>query len=312
MSGEAPGTTHFGHMSTSTPTVSRGGHKVIPQDRSNDRDGPDAIIRPGRQFPEHLSFSSLSSFAWCPASWALSRLDRRTPSTKLAKQRSVGNGTHQVLDLVSKGADVADAVASVSDSPSFDQFKPEITKMVERCVTWAPADPNRPSIIETEVKLKATIADHPILAFLDVIERDEDGVLVVADYKTGRPPRPVTEVTAGDPPETKAIYHASVTRQVVLYAEVAEANGRHIGRGRMIYPATETVIEVDLDDDRGRILRTEARQFVDYQAGRLAQSIRSGSFATKPSDSKCSGCLVAEGCPVGRAKLAEQAQAEAK
>lgn len=286
----------------STSTISRNGHKVIPQDRSKDRDSPDAVIRPGRQFPEHVSFSSLSNFAWCPASWALSRLDRHDPSNRFAKQRSVGNVTHHVLDLVSKGADVTDAVGSISN-----RFKPEIAEMVERCVSWPPADPNRPSIVETEVELKAKVAGFPVLALLDAIEVDDDGVTVVSDYKTGRPPRPVAQVTAGAPPETKAIYHASATRQVVLYAEVAEANGRHIGRGRMIFPATETVIEVDLDDDRGRILRTEARQFVNYQAGRLAQAIRSGVFTAKENKSKCSRCLVAEACPVGRAMLARTA-----
>lgn len=286
-------------LAPSVPAAGSGRARA-PQDRTNDSESVGAIFRPGREMPDHLSFSSASGYSFCPAAWALERLDgHRKDNPAAAKPRLVGSASHAVLDKVAVGQTVEDALAEVTADPAYDGLEAEITSMVDRCVRWEPASPTRSTLRETEVHIEAEIEGYKLVGEIDCVELDDDGVVVISDYKTGRTPSPVNSSDLDDDPAnlTEPIYNAGVTRQAVLYAEMAEATGRHVGRVRMIYPASEVVVQVDLDSERGQLLRTEARRFVEYEGGRISHSIRTGVFPTKPTPNKCARCDVAEHCP---------------
>lgn len=271
-------------------------------DRSLDRDLPDAVVRPGRRRPEHLSFSAMNDYAYCPASYALRRIDG-SEATNEPPARGVGDGTHKALEALAAGGDRDAVLAELAQDPKFADRAEEIGDMVDRCVDWPLTDPNRPSLRESEVHIEATIDGVPLVGEIDCVEVDEDGVVVISDYKTtAKAPAPIDD--SDDPdgmPSKDRMYRAHVTRQVVLYAEMAEETGRHIGRVRMLYPARRSVVEVDLDDERGQLLRTEARRFVTYQADQIARSFDTGRFPTRPSPNKCGACSMADACPAAGA-----------
>jgi CRISPR/Cas system-associated exonuclease Cas4 (RecB family) len=276
---------------------------VKVQDRSNDRDLPDRVFRPGRDLPEHVSHSSLKDYSFCPASYALGRLDGARPETD-SPSRAVGDATHKILDQISGGTGDEDAISAVCADPEFAGHEEAIRKMVAKCIAWEPANPNRPSVRETEVHIEANINGYPVVGEIDAVELDEDGSIVLSDYKTGKAPSPAGGSALADDVDTivtELVYDAKVTRQVVLYAEMAEANGHHVDKVRMIYPAAERVVEVDLNTPRGELLRTEARRFVEYEGSRMAHSFNTGNFPAKPSENKCRSCDVARACPAAKA-----------
>lgn len=286
------------------------------QDRSADRDLPNGVVRPGRLRPITVSITSLRDHADCPSRWAQRRLDRgprdpRSPAAAAAAAALVGNGVHKVLELMAEGHDLNESLRRAlegADSPSdlspmaTAEVRSEIAKLVSAAAKWAKTDPARPTLVGAEVRLGANLDGVDVAGVADAIERDADGVWSVSDYKTGDAPQAVAEDEAGNP-----IFEASVTRQPVLYAELAETPDRHFGRARVLYPRSETMIEVDLDTPRGRILRLESRRWVAFHTAQLHRSIAKGFFAAKPSPHRCKGCAFAATCPASAVPVSKVA-----
>jgi len=267
------------------------------QDCSNDRDLPTGLVRPGRALRDHGSFSSLSDFEFCPTAWAYKRLDRVEQT--VGERSLTGSGVHEFLDRVTKNGEAPEvALEAVLAVPSaYASVADEVRSIGTAAVEWEATNPNRASLRDTEVDLSGEIAGFRLTGVADALEVDPDGVVVISDYKTGKPPSPVTSHHFDDDIEPgSVIYQAKVTRQPVLYAEMAEQMGHHVGRARVLFLRTNTVVEVDLDDDRGQVLRAEARNFVEYIGGKVNEAIDSGFFPARGSINKCAGCDFASGC----------------
>ena len=274
-----------------------------PQDRSRDRDIPAGLARPGRVPPPTVSISSLHDHADCPASWAHRRLDRALrPSDKLTGSAAVGNSVHRGLELMAGGATRDEALAPSNDVRLDDESAAEAASLLDGAIAWPPTDPRRNSLVDVEVSLLGEIDGITVAGVADAIEVGDDGVWFTSDYKTGQAPSPVAVDDDGNP-----IYAASVTRQPTLYAELAESPERHFGRAKVLYPRSQVVVDVNLDDERGKILRIEARRWVAFHTAKLHRSIAKGFFAAKPDPRRCAGCQFASRCPAAALDVASEA-----
>jgi hypothetical protein len=284
------------------------------QDRSGDRDLPNGLVRPRRSRPVTVSISSLRDHGNCPTSWALRRLDRAVrPPEVQADSAVVGSNVHRVLELMADGENLDTALAhALDEAPNAEALAAQIAAVVDTAAAWGPTDPARPTLKGSEVRLRRTIDGIDVAGVADAIELDTVGLDVdaewsVSDYKTGDAPDPVGTDEAGQP-----IWDAGVTRQPVLYAELAESPDRHFRRARVLYPKSRSKIEVDLDTPRGKVLRIEARRWVAWNTSQLHRSIAKGFFAAKPSPSRCAGCpFAAAGCPASAAPTADRSSSRA-
>jgi hypothetical protein len=251
-----------------------------------------------------VSISSLRDHADCPSSWAQRRLDRAIRGPEVTRDAAVvGNSVHKVLELMAEGVGLQESLErSTSGAAPAPEVAAEIAKVVGSAARWARTDPSRPTLRGAEVRLRGTVDGIDVAGVADAIELDVDDVWSVSDYKTGEAPQPVAEDETGNP-----IFDASVTRQPVLYAELAESPERHFGRARVLYPRSETMVEVDLDTPRGEILRLEARRWVTFHTAQLHRSIAKGFFAAKPSPQRCESCAFAETCPASAAAASRAA-----
>lgn len=279
------------------------------QDRSADRDLPNGLVRPGRSRPVTVSISSLRDHANCPTSWALRRLDRAVrPPEVQADAAVVGSNVHRVLELMADGETLDTALAhALDEAPNAEALAAQIAAVVDTAAAWGPTDPARPTLVSSETRLRRSIDGIDVAGVADAIELDAPGEWSVSDYKTGDAPDPVGTDEAGEP-----IWDAGVTRQPVLYAELAETPERHFRRARVLYPKSRSQVEVDLDTPRGKVLRLEARRWVAWNTSQLHRSIAKGFFAAKPSPSRCAGCPFAEaGCPASAAPGARRPAGQA-
>jgi CRISPR/Cas system-associated exonuclease Cas4 (RecB family) len=294
-----------------------------------DSDGPEGLFRPGRTMPEVQSHSSLSDFSFCPTKWALSRIDgAEIPTDADETLRWSGIVAHRAAELESGGLD-ADAAfdAAMDEHPGAEWYRafragggsaadlgdpetcpadaPADVVAARNAATsfgdWERTDPLRPSLVAAEYRVDAEIDGVELTGVIDAVDLDDDGAVVVTDYKTGKPPAKAAldgddDLARFDDGAT-VMYPAKVTRQLVLYAEMAEETGRHVDRVRLLYPATRQFVEVDLEGPYGDHLRAEARQFVAAETARLAEAHETGVFPARPSPKKCAVCAQAQNCP---------------
>lgn len=262
--------------------------------------GHNTLTRTGAKRPDTDSVSSITEFSSCPVRWAYHRLDHAPKSTGVdVDRRGVGDITHFVLDFMANGASFDDAFGralKAVEIPVVPGSQNGVRDLVSQSVQWSPVRPDRPTLLASEVPLSGDIGSVHMVGSADCVEVDPDHKFVIGDYKTGCAPRPL-DADLNDPGGTGGLlYPPKATRQGVIYAEMAEQSGVHISRVRMYYLTPRVVIEVNLDDDRGLRLRTEARRFVEYTAEQIDHSIRSGRFRARPSVGKCANCDFQEIC----------------
>lgn len=294
-----------------------------------DSDGPDGLVRPGRTPPQVHSHSSLSDFSFCATRWALERIDgAAVPDDADDSMRQAGIVAHEAAELAATGAGHDEAIDTAMGSHRgagwYRQFRDgggtidqlldkdarpadapdDVVAAVAAATSfddWELTDPNRDTLVATEVTIDAEIDGVALTGVIDAVEQDPDGAVVVTDYKTGKPPSQARldgdDDLARFDSDTAPMYPAKTTRQLVLYAEMAEATGRHVDRVRLLYPASRKYVEVDLDGPYGDHLRTEARQFVVTETDRLIEAHETGVFPASPSPRKCASCSQAENCP---------------
>jgi putative RecB family exonuclease len=156
--------------------------------------------------PTSLSPSKVSSFKDCALAFRLSTIDRvpEPPSPYAAK----GTLVHRALQLLmwEEGSErrtidvamekLARAVPEVLDGEEYAGLglagaeRAEFVADAEELVRnyFALEDPRRVRVIGTELRMTVTIGTLVLSGIIDRLELDEDGELVVTDYKTGRAP----------------------------------------------------------------------------------------------------------------------------
>ena len=160
----------------------------------------------GRALPSSLSPSKITSFRDCPLAFRFSVIDRipEPPSPWASK----GTLVHRALELLmlrppeqrtltEAWADLARARTELADDPEFTgleltdddlaAFHADAERMVERYFELEDPATIRP--IGLEVMLSARLGGLLLRGIIDRLELDDDGELVVTDYKTGKAPR---------------------------------------------------------------------------------------------------------------------------
>ena len=157
--------------------------------------------------PSSLSPSKVSSFTSCPLAFRFSTIDRlpEPPSPYATK----GTLVHRVLELLfweepagGRTLDAALAKLPVAwaealvdpeneglglDGDDGATMLADAEHLVRRYFDLE--DPNGVRMIGTELRLEADVGRLRLRGIIDRLELDDDGGLVVTDYKTGKPPR---------------------------------------------------------------------------------------------------------------------------
>jgi putative RecB family exonuclease len=157
--------------------------------------------------PTSLSPSKVASFKDCALAFRFSAIDRLPEPT--SPWTAKGTLVHRALELLfaevpvgSRTVDaalgqLAVAVEELRTDPDFtgleldaegeQAFHAEAIELIHRYFTLE--DPNRVRAVGLELKLEATLGSLKLRGIIDRLDLDDDGELVVVDYKTGKAPR---------------------------------------------------------------------------------------------------------------------------
>lgn len=156
--------------------------------------------------PTSLSPSKVSSFKDCALAFRLSNIDRlpEPPSVAAAK----GTVVHRALQLLfaeeepdgrtveAALAKLERAVPEVLDDPEYADLALDAEARADLAADAATLvrndfvleDPRSVRVIGTELRLEARLGSLRLTGIIDRLDLDDDGRLVVTDYKTGRAP----------------------------------------------------------------------------------------------------------------------------
>jgi putative RecB family exonuclease len=156
--------------------------------------------------PTSLSPSKVASFKDCALAFRLSNIDRlpEPPSPHAAK----GTLVHRALELLMYEEE-PDGRTPAAALAKLDRAVPEVLDGEEYAgLPWAPGekdefvadaavlignyfrleDPRTVRVMGTEVRMSVEIGTLRLAGIIDRLELDDDGELIVTDYKTGRAP----------------------------------------------------------------------------------------------------------------------------
>jgi len=159
----------------------------------------------GHPIPVSLSPSSMGAFTSCPLAFRFSYVQRlpEPPSAPASKGTLVHRALERLLDRPAEErtvdaalADLELATAELASHPEFagldlsdaerERFHADAAALVRRYFELE--DPRTVRPIGLELKLSATLDKVTIRGVIDRLELDDDGELVVTDYKTGSAP----------------------------------------------------------------------------------------------------------------------------
>jgi len=155
--------------------------------------------------PTSLSPSRVSSFTSCPMQFRFSSIERLPEPPGLATTK--GSVVHRALELLfvrpapartreALRVDLATALGEYATHPEYvglrldesaaEAFAVDCDELVDKY--FAMEDPTRVREIGLELWMEAPVGDLTLRGIIDRLELDDDGELVVTDYKTGRAP----------------------------------------------------------------------------------------------------------------------------
>jgi len=153
--------------------------------------------------PPHLSPSSLNTFLTCPLKFKYSKIDGiREPATEATL---MGNFVHEVLELLyaqDYELRTPELAKNLARSLWNDKYSDEAIGVVRQekqnefrwrswfCIEnlWALEDPTTTTVDEIEYELNGDLGGVRLKGFVDRFSYDENGKIVVGDYKTGKVP----------------------------------------------------------------------------------------------------------------------------
>lgn len=246
--------------------------------------------------PVTLSPSRMEAFTSCPMAFRFSSVEGlpEPPSEAATK----GSLVHRALELLfaeTKGARSASALDQWFDQawveyqtqPEFtglhlddtrsDAFRADARGLAHRYLTME--DPNSVRDIGLELRLEADLGEVTLRGIIDRLDLDDDGELIISDYKTGRSPGPR--------------YVQQRLNALHLYALLChEVMGRTPRRLRLLYLRDAQVIEAEPD---AQSLRFSAmRTHAVWRA--VAKACTTGRFDPRPGR-LCDSCTFRPWCP---------------
>lgn len=246
--------------------------------------------------PTSLSPSRVESFTSCPMAFRFSSIEKlpEPPSVHTTK----GSLVHRVLELLfthpahARSSDAvtssfAQAVAEYRldpeftllglDEPQADAFVADAWSLVE--AYQAMEDPTSVRDIGLELRLEAQVGDLTLRGIIYRLDLDDDGGLVVTDYKTGRPPG--------------FKYEQSRLGGVHFYSFLCESVlGRRPSAIRLMYLRSGEVITATPSPQSVRFLTT--RTTAVWKA--VEKACLSGEFRPRQG-ALCSSCAYQRWCP---------------
>lgn len=246
--------------------------------------------------PTSLSPSRVEAFTSCPMAFRFASIERlpEPPSAHLTK----GSLVHRAIELLfthpapARTRDLARtsferAVAEYAVDPDFTGLglaEPEAAAFVDDCWALVEAylrmeDPSTVREIGLELRLEAQVGDLTLRGIIDRLELDDDGELVVTDYKTGRAP--------------SVSYEQSRLGGVHFYSFLCESVlGRRPAAIRLMYLRSGEIITARPTAQSVRFLTT--RTTAVWKA--VERACVTGDFRPKPGPF-CSGCAFQTWCP---------------
>lgn len=249
------------------------------------------------EVPTSLSPSRVDAFTTCPLQFRFASIERlpEPPSPHATK----GSLVHRALELLfthraeARTPDLAQscldrAVEEFAVDPDFtglglddaavDAFVADAQSLVE-CY-FRMEDPTRVRDIGLELRLEAQVGDLTLRGIIDRLELDDDGELVVTDYKTGRAP-----FAAQEQKRLGGVHFYSFLCESVL--------GRRPSRVRLMYLRSGETIEATPTEQSVRFLTT--RTTAVWKA--VARACETDDFRPKES-ALCKSCSFQQWCPV--------------
>ncbi|WP_420450700.1 RecB family exonuclease [Ilumatobacter sp.] len=251
---------------------------------------------PAWPIPSSLSPSRVSSFTSCPMQFRFSSVQRLPEPPGVATTR--GTVVHRALELLfvlprhertpsaldrcltlamQEHEHHPDYVGLLLDDVGRAEFDAGCRALIERYFDME--DPTTVRDIGLEVRMAADVGSLQLRGIIDRLELDDDGELVVTDYKTGRAP--------------SGRYEQKSLAGVHFYSFLCEAVlGRRPARIRLMYLASGETIETVPSAQSVRFITT--RTAAVWKA--VERACTTGDF--RPNTSRlCDWCSFRAWCP---------------
>jgi putative RecB family exonuclease len=247
--------------------------------------------------PTSLSPSKVTSFKECGLAFRLSTIERlpEPPSPHAAK----GTLVHRALQLLfweeppgersrdAAAAKLNHAVPEILDGPEYDGLRLGADEREEFLADAAVLldhyfeleDPNGVRMIGTELRMSVMVGNLKLSGVIDRLELDDDGELVVTDYKTGR--APLAHFEQGR--LTGVHFYALLCEQVL---------GRRPSRVQLLHLREPLAISTTPSDQSVRGLRQQTQAI--WSA--VERACEREDFRPKPGR-LCQWCAYHEYCP---------------
>ncbi len=246
--------------------------------------------------PSSLSPSRVSSFTSCPMQFRFSSVQRLPEPPGVATTR--GSVVHRALELLfelpnlertpealagtldralDEYATDPDYVGLQLDESAAASFRKDCDKLIE--TYFEMEDPTTIRDIGLEVRMAADVGSLELRGIIDRLELDENGELVVTDYKTGRAP--------------SGRYEQKSLAGVHFYSFLCEAVlGRRPAKIRLMYLSNGETIETVPSQQSVRFINT--RTTAVWKA--VERACTTGDF--RPNQSRlCDWCSFQTWCP---------------
>jgi len=248
------------------------------------------------EVPTSLSPSRVEAFTSCPQAFRFASIDKIPEPPMIHMSR--GTLVHRALELLhmepperrtvevaltaldraytelAPTADFADLY--LSDDQQHDLLD-EAEVLVRR--SFELEDPRLVRSIGLELKLEARVGSLTLRGIIDRLDLDDDGELVVTDYKTGRPP--------------SVKYEQSRLNGVQFYAFLCEQNfGRRPARVQLLYLSEPLAIITAPSEQQVRFLPKRVNAV--WQA--VERACERDDFRPRPGP-LCESCFYRAWCP---------------
>lgn len=270
----------------------------------------DVAVRPADE-PLVLSASAVSSLLTCPAQWFLDREAGGAPPASGAQ--GFGLVVHAIAERIGKGelaagpdalADLMGLVDQVWGQMQFrtpwsaSRERAEVEDALRRFLTWHTAAGAR-TLVATEQEIRVQVelpgGERAVLwGFLDRLELDEAGRLVVVDLKTGKY-KPTNAQVAEHP--QLALYQYAVAQGAldhVLPDEIAPP--ARPGGAELVHLRLETRGKVAVQHQPPAEPGDDGTYPVEVQLERAAEALRNERFWAVKGD-HCDYCAFVSLCP---------------
>ena len=246
--------------------------------------------------PTSLSPSRVESFLSCPMQFRFASIEKIAEPPQIHMTR--GSLVHRALELLytrpaaARTAEAAiqaldEAIVEYRSDPDFVDLR--LTE-AQAGVLFADAldlvhkylqmeDPQQVHDIGLELRLEAAVGDLTLRGIIDRLDLDDDGNLVVIDYKTGRAP--------------SANYEQSKMTGIHFYSFLCEALfGRRPAKIRLMYLKTGEIIETTPSAQSVRFVNTRTAAVLKT----IEKACVSGTFQPRVS-TLCGSCSFKQWCP---------------